>query len=252
MEFEGRKCPNCGGELRLSEDNRKLRCDWCDTEIMVPPTEKEAPKLNGLDIKNKLILAEVEYKSGNSQKAYRYYLEVLELDATNSKAWLGRGKTTPNLPEMLECFKKCIKFSTQDDKEKIEDNIANWVNDVVDKHYSILKNNIQKKYQDMSKDYVWQILINLFDLQEFAHQCSPQHKETMNKIINMCKENIEGINYKDYSNLDTKGNPKNMVINFKKEDKDKLREKMNLFIGKIKQIDSSYRAPKIKKRWWLF
>jgi hypothetical protein len=68
----------------------------------------------------------------------------------------------------------------------------------------------------------------------------------------MCKENIEGINYKDYSNLDTKGNPKNMAIYFKKEDKDKLREKMNLFIDKIKQIDPYYKPPKIKKRWWLF
>lgn len=252
MEFEKTKCPNCGGELRLTKDKSKLRCDWCDTEIVVPQRDQTSSKPKELNIKNKLILAEVEYKSGNYQKAYDYYVEILQIDACNYIAWLGRGKTTLNLPEMLECFKKSLKYTTQDEKEKIGNEITNWINDIIDNNYNDLKNNIQKNYQNMSEDYVWQILINLFDLQEFAHQCSPQHKETMNKIINMCKENIEGINYKDYSNLDTKGNPKNMAIYFKKEDKDKLREKMNLFIDKIKQIDPYYKPPKIKKRWWLF
>ena len=252
MEFKRTTCPNCGGELKLSEDKSKLRCDWCDTEIIVPQTEQDVPKPNELDIKNKLILAEVEYKSGNYQKAYEYYVEILQMDACNDTAWLGRGKTTPNLPEMLECLKNSIKYTATDNREKMGNEIVNWINDIVANHYNDLKNNIQKKYQNINEDQILQILSNLFALQEFAHQCSPQHKETMNKIINMCTENIDGMNYKDYSNLDAKGNPKNMVINFKKEDKDKLREKMNLFISKIKQIDPSYRAPKIKKRWWMF
>jgi len=252
MKFKETTCPNCGGKLNLSEDKSKLKCDWCDTEIMMPQTEQNAPKSNELDIKNKLILAEVEYKSGNYQRAYDYYVEVLQIDACNYKAWLGRGKTTLNLPEILECFKNSIKYTATDNKEKMGNEIANWINDIVANHYNDLKNNIQKNYQNVNEDQIWQTLSNLFDLQEFAHQCSPQHKETMNKIINMCKENIEGINYKDYSNLNAKGNPKNMVINFKKEDKDTLREKMNLFIGKTKQIDPSCKPPRIKKGWWLF
>jgi len=252
MKFKETTCPNCGGKLNLSEDKSKLKCDWCDTEIMMPQTEQNAPKSNELDTKNKLILAEVEYKSGNYQRAYDYYVEVLQIDACNYKAWLGRGKTTLNLPEILECFKNSIKYTATDNKEKMGNEIANWINDIVANHYNDLKNNIQKNYQNVNEDQIWQTLSNLFDLQEFAHQCSPQHKETMNKIINMCKENIEGINYKDYSNLNAKGNPKNMVINFKKEDKDTLREKMNLFIGKTKQIDPSCKPPRIKKGWWLF
>jgi len=252
MKFKETTCPNCGGKLNLSEDKSKLKCDWCDTEIMIPQTEQNAPKSNELDIKNKLILAEVEYKSSNPQKAYNYYVEVLEIDASNSTAWHGRGKTTSNLAEMLECFKNSIKYSTQDNKEKMRNEITHWINDIIDIKYNDLKNNIQKNYQNVNEDYVWQILINLFDLQEFAHQCSPQHKETIKQIINMCKENIDGIPYIDYNNLDTTSNPLKKRINFKKENKDKLREKMNLFIDKVKQIDPSYKPPKLKKRWWLF
>ena len=35
MELERTNCPNCGGGLRLTEDKRKLKCDWCGTEIAI-------------------------------------------------------------------------------------------------------------------------------------------------------------------------------------------------------------------------
>ena len=233
MEFNRTKCHNCGGELRLTEDKSKLKCDWCDTEIMIPQKDQPASNPNGIDIKNKLILAEVEYKSGNDQKAYDYYLEILQIDASNYTAWLGRGKTTLNSPEMLECFKNCLRYYNQDEKETISNEITNWINDIVDNKYDDLKRGIEINGQNVKKYDVEQILLDLLDLLEFAHQCSPQNKETINKYINICKENIEGIDYIDHDNFDEK------VINFNREFKNILREDMNLFISKIKQIDPS-------------
>ncbi len=241
MEFNRTKCPNCGGELRLTEDKSKLKCDWCDTEIMIPQKDQPASNPNEIDIKNKLILAEVEYKSGNDQKAYDYYLEILQIDASNYTAWLGRGKTTLNSPEMLECFKNCLRYYNQDEKETISNEITNWINDIVDNKYDDLKRGIEINGQNVKKYDVEQILLDLLDLLEFAHQCSPQNKETINKFINICKENIEGIDYIDHDNFDEK------VINFNREFKNILREDMNLFIGKIKQIDPSYKPPKIEQ-----
>ena len=235
MEFNRTKCPNCGGELRLTEDKSKLKCDWCDTEIMIPQKDQPASNPNEIDIKNKLILAEVEYKSGNDQKAYDYYLEILQIDASNYTAWLGRGKTTLNSPEMLECFKNCLRYYNQDEKETISNEITNWINDIVDSKYDDLKCDIETNGQNVKKYDVKQILLDVLGLLKFAHQCSPQNKETINKYINICKENIEGIDYIDHDNFDEK------VMNFNREFKNILREDMNLFISKIKQIDPSYK-----------
>ena len=89
IEFIPAICPNCGGELRVPEDRKIVKCMYCGHDIILHET-----KNNNLQpsVENWLKLADA-VKEANPEEAYGYYQKVLEVEPENWRAWFGKVKT---------------------------------------------------------------------------------------------------------------------------------------------------------------
>jgi tetratricopeptide (TPR) repeat protein len=87
MEFLDVKCPSCGGDLKVPEDRATFICGYCGTNILIRDVSK-----SGADPRNLLKLALTFLDQDNTKEAEEYFNRVLEIDADNPEAWLGKIK----------------------------------------------------------------------------------------------------------------------------------------------------------------
>jgi tetratricopeptide (TPR) repeat protein len=123
IEFIPAICPNCGGELRVPEDRKIIKCMYCGYDIIMHETKNNSPQPS---IENWFRLADA-LEISNPKEAYEYYKKILEVEPENWKAWRGKGKAAgrlatlgePRFSEITNDFRMAIEYSPVDKKKEI-------------------------------------------------------------------------------------------------------------------------------------
>ena len=79
-------CPNCGGQLMISEKQEKAICSYCGIPFLL----SQSTGSNHGQVENYLRLAKTALDLRKTDEAYDYYSKALELEPDNYLAWYGR------------------------------------------------------------------------------------------------------------------------------------------------------------------
>jgi tetratricopeptide (TPR) repeat protein len=250
MTFKPSICPSCGGQLQVPDDRDSVKCMYCGTEIVV----REAIQAgSGGNIHNYLELAVTATKAGNYQEAYDYYLKVLEIDTKNSEAWFGKAKAAGwlstlkdfRLTEMKSGFQNSLAYVPDKDKPALQIQCASVIDQVAIACYKLSRKHFLN-YPSVEQS--WQRHITqsaaIIDILEYGSNLDPKNKGILSLIIQICKENIEGIKIKLRD--------RNIVRNLSPEYEKTMKDKIDYYSNLIKQLDSSFQTPDIKKQGLSF
>jgi len=255
MTFKAAICPSCGGQLQVPDDRDSVKCMYCGTDIIVRQAIQAG---SGINIGNYLELAVTATKAGNYQEAYDYYSKVLEIDITNPEAWFGKGRsagwlsTLKNIrfAEMISGFQNAITNISGKDKNDLQLQCSSVAYQVASSYHENSRDII---LQYASVENAWEAYLNqsteIINLLEFANSLAPNNLEIIERIIQICKENIEGINYTVTVHTSS-GTPIPLtkVRSLSAEYEKVLKEKMEHYTILFKQIDPSYKPPVISKK----
>lgn len=86
MKLVVAKCPACGATVEVNPNEHTIRCEYCNSSILVEDKIKDITKLNTY-----LKLAERHYHDKEYKEAYTMYQKVIELDIDNYIAVLRKG-----------------------------------------------------------------------------------------------------------------------------------------------------------------
>jgi hypothetical protein len=125
MELKPAKCPGCGAALQAPTDRDRFYCSFCGQLVLLdrgPGTAAEPP------IQNWMRLAQGAENGKNFEEAYKYYIQVLEHEPKNSKAWLGKARAAGwgstlvqvRLPEVTVAAQNAVTYSDDSTVTSIE------------------------------------------------------------------------------------------------------------------------------------
>ena len=244
----------CGADLRLPEDKKILKCMYCGKDIIV---HEAIEKAVGPTIENFLTIARCARDSGNNKEAYDYFTKVLELNPAHYEAWLGKGESAGwlstladcRLPEVITGVENAVRFCPQDQKEEIKAKGADIINKVAAAFFLLSSNHMFEygRLGDEANNYYsrCQAIINAMEL---AHSYAPMNKEIIDNIIHVCRAQIEGVNYKVFTEYGEGA----QISRITPEYESKLTSKMNEYVAKRRALDSTYQPPTIKKKSGCF
>ncbi len=138
MPMVAAKCTQCGGHLTVDSDKEAAICEFCGTPFIVEKAinnynttvvnnfDNATVNIIAGDINNFLKLAKDSLEAKNYDEAYKYANKVLELDTSNSEAWLTKMyaiewlATVDDLreSEVMMCAKNAIHNFNADVKDK--------------------------------------------------------------------------------------------------------------------------------------
>jgi hypothetical protein len=126
------RCPKCGGELGKSSAGR-FECRYCGTSFL--PGEVFGGKAVDLQKFYERAFAAVE--EGDYGRAYEYFNRILETDATEYQAWVGKGiagayaRLSGNqlleAGEVLSCVDMALEYYDGDDKAAFQKTLGDRV-----------------------------------------------------------------------------------------------------------------------------
>jgi hypothetical protein len=212
----------------------------------------ESRKSSVPTIDNYLGLARTAALAGNNAEAEQYFNRVLEIDPTVSDAWIGKGKAAAwqstlaniRLTEMTVAFGHAIANAAPEERRAVVDNCIDQANTVVTALYSIMRKHLLEfvSFEKTWVSYVGQVS-QLIDGLGHVHRWDPSNALTLRNIVHLCKDNIEGVAYRDQfdNNL-----PKAWHLSPKYEAT--LKAVLDDASAKLRAIDPAYSAPVIDKK----
>jgi tetratricopeptide (TPR) repeat protein len=241
MAFKAAKCPNCAGELQVPDERNTVKCMYCGSDIIVREAIKAAAA--GVNVENLFNLAKSAFETGNYQEAFDYYTRVLEVDAQNYEAWLGKGLSAGwmstlasfRFPEMINGVDKAIEYAPDNLKEKIKWEAACDIQNIVNACKNIATNyRIENGWS--SEKVVTELIFQhrkLIEALEYALNLAPAHMLIITDILFLCKGIIEDGIEMGASDAWSKD----------------IREKLDSYISKQKLLDPSFSfdVPETKK-----
>ena len=249
MAFKAAICPSCGGQLQVPDDRDSVKCMYCGTDIIV----REAIQAgSGINIKNYLELAVTATKAGNYQEAYDYYSKVLENDIKNPEAWFGKGRSAGWLStlsnfrfaEMKSGFQNALANIPEKDKKALQIQCALVVNHVANACYKLSREHIlEYPSEDGWKEYLSQSS-DVIGMLEFGNTLDPNNRDILHSLIQISKENIEGVNYKYKSGDYQLTGLRQLSTDYEKT----MKGKFDHYSSLLKQLDASFKTPDIKKK----
>ena len=127
-------CNGCGATTAAPDSGVPVKCMYCGGTVQYQvPAASDSGGSSSPQVENLFKMAEAASESENYEEAYNYYNRVLELDASNARAWAGKGLAavwqsslaSPRSGEMLPAFKNATKFSSDNDaKVKVLDLVS--------------------------------------------------------------------------------------------------------------------------------
>lgn len=204
------------------------------------------------NVTNLLGMARTAELGGNSAEALSYYNRVLEIDPTVSEAWMGKGNAAVwqsnlmniRIPEALIAFNHAIANAEADKKDTVTSEAVDNLNRAIVAIYGMARNHM---IDFVNLDNSWPTYINqvaqLIDGLEAARQWKPLDRTTLENIIHLAKDNIEGYSYRDQYN-------NNMAAShsISAEYEKFLRERLDQAVEAIREIDPSFAPPAIEKK----
>lgn len=131
IEFIAANCPNCGGELRVPNNQDKVLCMYCGYDVLIHDSTKLTAEVTiKVDIEKTLRQAKIAEEAKNYDDGYKYFSKVVESDPDNIEAWLGRSRCTAWKPgnndhKLLEAisYAKTAQRINLPDKKQLEKTI---------------------------------------------------------------------------------------------------------------------------------
>jgi tetratricopeptide (TPR) repeat protein len=248
MLFRPAKCPTCQGELQVPTDREMVKCMYCGADIVVRQVLQNA---SAVSAENLINIARAAYVAGNYEESYTYYTRALEIEPHNPEAWFGKGQSAGcmstlrdfRIPEMIVGFQKAIDHSQAAEKPKIQELAVNAINNIVIAYYNAARKHLHEyvALNNVWDEYLKQCTLILEAL-ELAHYCDPRNKITIDFIIFICKDNIEGIKFQDpYDNYTTK------IYRLSDRYETQLRSHMVKYAQKMRELDPAYVAPQANR-----
>jgi hypothetical protein len=243
MGFHAAQCPSCLKNIQVPDDAKVSLCMYCGEKISIA----QVSPTTGPSVVNLLGMARTASTAGNQAEAEIYFNRVLEIDPTISEAWIGKGKAAGWLStighirfsEMLVAFGHAIATAPDAQKEAQSRECLHEVNLLVVTVYGMARKHLIEfvALPNIWADYLAQVAEMLTTLEQ-ALAWDPLDKITLENIVHLCKDNIEGINYRDQFD---KNLPK---VWFLSPDYERLiRQKLEFAAGALKALDPAYVAP---------
>jgi hypothetical protein len=212
-------------------------------------TQQAIQLASGVNVANLMELAKAAAIANNPKEAYEYYTKVLEYDPRNPTAWTGKGEaagwmsTVRDLrtTEMIAGFNNAIKFAPDSDKQAMRKRCAEVINTVTNACYSIARKHV---HEFVRVDNTWQNYLTqctlLMSALEVGHAYDPNNKTTIENIIRICADNIQGISFTHF-------NGEAGAVFLSGEYEASLRAKIDKYTIKRKQFDPGYSAPQVER-----
>ncbi len=247
MAFRPTQCTACKKSIQVPDDVDVSCCMYCGHSIVI----KDIIQLNiGPNIDNLLGMARTAAQAGNVEEAMSYYNRVLELDPKISEAWIGKGRAAGwasslvniRLNEMLIAFNHAIATAADTTKTSIISECVEEANRLVVTLYGMARNHMVEyvALPNSWSTYLVQIS-QMLDALESVQQWDPLDQLTLGNIVQLCKDNIEGISYRDpYDN----NLPKLWYLS--EEYESMMRSRLDLAASKLRELDPSYTAPTVE------
>lgn len=114
MSLKAIRCPNCGGDIEVSQEKDFANCDYCGGIISVRDSIKIVTNINTGNLHE---LARNALQVGNFGESYNFFNKVLEIDINNLEAWIGKLITNITSKDSFNAnFNKVLSLS--DSKQK--------------------------------------------------------------------------------------------------------------------------------------
>lgn len=244
MGFRPAQCPTCLKDIQVPDDAKVSICMYCGEKISIAQL---SPSGTSPNVANLLGMARSASTAGNQAEAEIYFNRVLEIDPTISEAWVGKGKAAgwlSNLNHMrfsetLVAFGHAIASTPNARKNNQARECLHEVNLLVVTLYGMAHKHLLEyvALPNIWPDYVVQVAEMLGTLEQ-ALVWDPMDRVTLENIVHLCKDNIEGITYRDQfdNNL-----PK--VRYLTPEYENLIRQKLEAAASALKLLDPEYVPP---------
>jgi tetratricopeptide (TPR) repeat protein len=197
-------------------------------------------------------LARSAQLAGNQEEALSYFNRVLEADPTVSEAWMGKGKAAAwqsslahiRAAEGVVAFGHAIATARESEKMATTEQAVEEINRLVATLYGMARRQLDQfvALPDMWTQYISQISQLISALEE-VRIWSPHNKTTLENIVHLCKDNIEGISYNDpYDNNVSK------AWHLSTEYEALLKSRLDAAVEALRQSNPNYSAPLIEKK----
>jgi hypothetical protein len=126
------RCPKCGGVLRAAEKGA-YACEYCGTSFLA----RELVAGKSVDLRKFYEQALAAVEEGDYGRAYEYFNRILETDAAEYQAWVGKGiagayaRLSDNQQletgEVLSCVDMALEYYDADDKAAFQKTLGDRV-----------------------------------------------------------------------------------------------------------------------------
>ena len=248
MAFIPTQCPACGRDIQVPDDVPRSSCMYCGAMIVLAESRKAAAPT----LENYLGLARTALRAGNGSEAEQYFNRVLEIDPTISEAWIGKGKAAAwqsslvniRLSEMGAAFSHAIAMTNEAERGNVVDLCVQEMNSLVTTLYGMARKHMLE-YVVLDKIWVTYLaqISQLIAGLDTALSWDTSNQTTLKNIVHLCKDNIEGVAYRDKFNSNI---PKAWHLSPQYEAQ--LRAKLDSASAKLRALDSSYSPPVLNKQ----
>lgn len=249
MSFVPAQCPNCLKSIQVPTDVDVSKCMYCGVNVAPPPVSTVAPSVS---LSNLLGMARTASLAGNVSEAESYYNRVLELDPRNSEAWIGKGRSAAwqssianiRTKEMAVAFNNAIGASDKESRGSVIESCVHEMNHVVATLYGMANKQMNEHVAlgGIWDSYVSQVA-QLVDGLDAALAWDPSNATTLENIVHLCKDNIEGVAYRDPYDNNT---PKGWSLSPTYEQM--LRDRFDAASEKLISLNPEYVAPAVDKK----
>lgn len=249
MSFVPTQCPSCLKSIQIPLDLRISKCMYCGADVPADSVSTAAPSVT---LGNLLGMARTASLANNIVEAESYFNRVLELDPRNSEAWLGKGKSAAwqstisniRINEMVVTFNHAIGVVDEGMRRSTIESCVDELNQLVVTLYGMANKHMQ---EFVALEGTWEAYIvqvsQLLDGLDSALTWDPNNQNTLENIVHLCKDNIEGVTYRDpYDN----NLPKGWTLS--PEYEQMMRQKLEVASEKLKQLNPSYVAPNVETK----
>lgn len=249
MSFMPTQCPSCLKSIQVPTDISVSKCMYCGADVS-PPAISVTP--SSISISNLLEMARTASLAGNVSEAESYYNRVLELDPRNSESWMGKGKSAAwqssivniRTNEMAVAFNHAIGTSDEASRASVIESCVHEMNHVVATLYGMAN---EQMHEYVALDSTWNSYIaqvaQLLEGLDSALTWDPNSQTTLENIVHLCKDNIEGVTYRDPFDNNA---PKAWSLSPTYEQM--LRSRLDAATEKMKAIKPDYVAPIVEKK----
>ncbi len=189
---------------------------------------------------------------GNNEEALGYFNRVLEADPYRSEAWVGKGKaagwqsTLANfrLAEALIAFNHAVAAASDDEVSVVVGEVVEEANRLVATLYGMARNHL---VEYVALDNTWPVYLDqvsqMLEALETTRQWDAENRTTLDNIVHLCKDNIEGYSYRDPYN-----NNIPLAHGITPAYEQLLKERMDQAVAAIRALDPGYAPPVIEKK----